>query len=434
MVPAFAATHEMQSPLRMAICYVPNGIISSGYGLQEDRWRPPNLPAGNDIPLPAEFARTTKVLERFRDDIIFLGNMTCNQARDLGDGPGDHARAGSDYLTACHPRKTAGKDIWAGVSVDQIAAEHVGGQTQFASLELGCEQGLLAGNCDSGYSCAYSNAIAWRTPNSPLGPEVRPRAVFDRLFGGDDYIADPVKRAEMQTLQGSIFDRITSQASSLRAQLGSADQHKLDEYLYDVRDIEQRIQKEEASDRPRPKAPFPRPQDGIPESFIDHSKLMYDMMTIAFKTNATRVITMLNAVEYSERTYREIGIPEGHHGLTHHDGDPDKMEKVTRINELHARQFAYFLNKLKTTQDGDGSLLDHSVIVYGSGLADGNTHQHDHLPTLLVGKANGTLRTGRYITYPDETPLSNLWVSLLTRMGVPHEKIGDSTGELSGLS
>jgi hypothetical protein len=425
MIPAMALPLEKKAPLRMGFCYVPNGIIL-------DQWYP-KVSEGADVPLPVEFPRVSKHFQPFRDDIIMFAGMTANGGRALGDGPGDHGRAGAGYLTASHPVKTAGKDIHAGVSVDQIAATRVGGQTQFSSLELGCEEGLLAGNCDSGYSCAYSNAISWRTPDSPLSPEVRPRAVFDRLFGSADFERDPVKRAQKAELRGSILDRVTGSASNLKNSMGSADKHKLDEYLFDVRDIEKRIQKIEAENKERPPAPFERPQDSIPENYIDHSQLMFDMMTVAYKTNATRVITMLMGVEYSGRAYREIGVPEGHHGLTHHLGDPEKIEKVTKINELHAKQFAYFLNKMKSTPDGDGSLLDHSMIVYGSALADGNKHQHDHLPTMIVGKANGTLKGGRFLTYPDETPIGNLWLSMLARMDINDEKVGDANGQLTNL-
>ncbi len=426
MVPALAIPAEKTSPLRMAFCYVPNGIIP-------DNWWPSVPESRNDVALPARFPRISNHLAAFREDMTMLGGMTCNGGRALGDGPGDHGRAGAGYLTASHPRKTAGKDIYAGISVDQIAAAHVGSETRFASLELGCEEGLLGGNCDSGYSCAYSNAISWRTPSSPLAPEVRPRAVFDRLFGSQDLERDPVKRAQNSELRGSILDLVMNSAASLRSTLGAEDQKKLDEYLFAVRDIEKRIQKIEASNSAQPTISFDRPAGSVPESFIDHSQLMFDIMTLAFQTNATRVITLIMAVEYSNRTYHEIGIPEGHHGLTHHQGDPEKIEKVTRINELHAEQFAYFLNKLKTTPDGDGSLLDHSMIVYGSGLADGNRHQHDHLPTIIAGRGNGTLKPGRFLTYPDETPLGNLWTSMLARMGVADEKIGDSTGPLTNL-
>jgi hypothetical protein len=300
---------------------------------------------------------------------------------------------------------------------------------------LGCEEGLQGGNCDSGYSCAYSNTIAWRTPSSPLAPEVRPRAVFERLFGEGDFERDPVKRAQVQQARGSILDIVLSSAQSLKGKLGATDQRKLDEYLFAVRDIEKRIEKVEQSAKEQvlPEG-MDAPSASVPVIFKDHSRLMFDLMAAAFQTNATRVITLLMGVEGSGRPYREIGISEGHHGLTHHMGDKEKIEKVTQINELHVQQFAYFLEKLKSTQDGDGTLLDHSMIVYGSGLADGNRHQHDHVPTVLAGRGNGTLRPGRFVKYPDETPLGNLWVSLLNRMGVNDAQVGDSNGDLGYLA
>jgi hypothetical protein len=425
MVPALAAPAAKASPLRMAFCYVPNGIIM-------EEWLP-EMPEGEVLPLPAEFPRVTRHLQTFREDFMMLGGMTCNGGRALGDGPGDHGRAGANYLTASHPRKTSGKDIWVGVSMDQIAAARIGSETRFASLELGCEEGLQGGNCDSGYSCAYSNSISWRTPSSPLAPEVRPRAVFERLFGSADYERDPVKREQQRELRGSILDAVLSSAQSLKTTLGATDQRKLDEYTFAVRDIEKRIEKVEQAGKDQPAPTIDAPSAGVPDNFEEHARLMYDLMLMAFQSNATRVITMLIASEGSSRPYREIGIAEGHHGLTHHMGDKEKIEKVTQINELHAKQFAYFLEKLKATHDGDGTLLDHSMIVYGSGIADGNHHVHDHVPTLLAGRGNGTLKPGRYLRYPDETPLGNLWVSMLDRMGATGEKVGDSNGTLANL-
>ena len=425
MVPALAAPAAKISPTRLAFCYVPNGIIMQDWLPVMDK----------DMgTLPTEFPRISKALLPFREDMMMLEGLTCNGGRALGDGPGDHGRAGASYLTASHPKKTAGKDIYSGISVDQVAAKHIGEQTRFASLELGCEEGLQGGNCDSGYSCAYSNSLAWRTPTSPLAPEVQPRALFERLFGSGDFERDPVKRAQAQEARGSVMDAVLTSAQGLRGSLGIADQRKLDEYMFAVRDIEKRIEKIEKEGATQPLPDITSPTPGVPDNFKDHARLMFDLMVVAFQTNLTRVITFLMAVEASGRTYREIGISEGHHGLTHHMGDKEKIEKVTKINELHVQQFAYFLQKLKSTSDGDGTLLDHSMIVYGSGIADGNRHQHDHVPTVLAGRGNGTLRPGRFIKYPDETPLGNLWVSLLARMGVNGEKVGDSTGELPHIT
>lgn len=422
MLPAFASAAK--APCRMAFVYVPNGIIM-------EEWTPAT--EGAIAPLPAALPRVSAPLAPFRDDITMIGGLTCNGGRALGDGAGDHGRAGAAYLTATHPKKTAGKDIHTGISVDQIAAQHLAAETPFASLELGCEDGVMGGNCDNGYSCAYSNSISWRSPVNPMPPEVRPRAIFNRLFGGDDYEPDPVRRAKQQKYRASVLDVVLSDAQRLKNSVGTEDKRKLDEYFYSVRDIESRIQKTEKENAKRTLPDMPAPPDSVPDNMAEHSRLMFDLMTMAFQTNMTRVITLVMATEQSIRPYREIGVPEGHHGLTHHQGDKEKIEKVALINRFHVEQFAYLLRKLKATQDGDGSLLDHSMIVYGSGLSDGNRHLHENLPTVLAGRGCGTLRPGRYIKYPAETPMANFFVSMLDRMGVKVEGMGDSTGRVSDL-
>jgi hypothetical protein len=412
----------------MAFVYVPNGIIM-------DQWTPAT--EGDIATLPSAFPRISAPLAKYRDDIMMLSGLTCNGGRALGDGAGDHGRAGAAYLTATHPKKTAGKDIHTGISVDQIAAQHIGNQTRFASLELGCEDGVQGGNCDNGYSCAYSNSISWRSATAPMPPEVRPRAIFERLFGTADYEPDPIRRARNQKYQASMLDIVLADAKQLSGSLGAADRLKLDEYLFAVRDIETRIQKAEkenaASASAMPKD-MTAPAGGVPDSMVEHSRLMFDLMTMALRTNATRVVTLVMALEQSTLPYREIGVAEGHHGLTHHQGDADKIEKVTQINRFHVDQFVYLLDKLKNTPDGDGTLLDHSMIVYGSGLSDGNRHLHENLPTVLAGRGCGTLKPGRHVRYPAETPMANFFVSMLDRMGVPVDSMGDSTGKLGYLA
>jgi len=424
MVPAFARA-ATNPRCRMAFVYVPNGIIM-------DAWTP--VTEGQIAALPAELPRISAPLAAYRQDIMMLGGLTCNSGRALGDGPGDHGRAGAAYLTATHPRKTAGRDIQTGISVDQIAAQHIGSGTKFASLELGCEDGVQGGNCDNGYSCAYSNSISWRSSSTPMPPEVRPRAVFERLFGSDDFGQDPVQRARQMKYQASILDVVLGDAQRLKNTLGSTDRAKLDEYLFAIRDIESRIQKTEKQNAQVKIPTLIEPPSSVPDNLTEHSKLMFDLMTVAFQANLTRVVTMLMATEQSTRSYREIGVAEGHHGLTHHQGDKDKIEKVTQINRFHVEQFAYFLGKLKATQDGDGTLLDHSMIVYGSGLSDGNRHLHENLPTVLAGRGCGTLTPGRYVKYAAETPMANFFVAMLDRMGVPVDKMGDSTGEIDHLT
>jgi hypothetical protein len=422
MIPAFTRAAVAKPPCRMAMLYVPNGIIM-------DEWLPQALlqaPEGVSA-LPSEFPRVSSVLAPFRSEMMMLGGLTQNGGRALGDGPGDHGRAGANYLTCVHPKKTNGRDLQTGISLDQVAAKRLAGKTRFASIELGCEEGVQGGSCDNGYSCAYSNSISWRTPSSPMPAEIRPRAVFERLFGAVEL--DP----RAAKYDKSILDMVTADAQRLNTQLGGADKRKLDEYLFSIRDLEKRIASAESNSRTAP-PDVPAPPAGIPADFSEHSRIMFDLMTLAFQTDSTRVATVLLALEQSPRAYPEIGIPEAHHGLTHHQGDKEKIEKVTQINCFHAKQFAYLLAKLKSTPDGDGTLLDHSMITYGSGLSDGNAHDHSNLPTVLAGGGCGTLKPGRYVRYPKETPMGNLFVAMLDRMGVPVESLGDSSGELGYLS
>ena len=424
MYPAFMRAATTKSPCRMAMLYVPNGIIM-------DQWAPA-VSEGVNL-MPAELPRISSGLAPFRNDLMMLFGLTQNGGRALGDGPGDHGRAGANYLTCVHPKKTNGKDLETGISVDQIAAKRLEGKTRFASLELGCEQGVLGGSCDNGYSCAYSNSISWRTPSSPMPAEVRPRAVFERLFG----VADQNPRTARY--EKSILDLVAADAQRLNAQLGGADRRKLDEYLFSIRDLEKRIAAAESrSTAERNLASVARPSiappSGIPAEFSEHARIMCDLMTLAFQTDSTRVATLLLALEQSPRAYPEIGIPEAHHGLTHHQGDKEKIEKVTQINCFHVKQLAYLLEKLRSTQDGDGTLLDHSMITYGSGLSDGNAHDHANLPMVLAGRGCGALKPGRCVRYPKETPMGNLYVAMLDRMGVPVESLGDSNGELGYLS
>jgi hypothetical protein len=432
MYPVFAAQSAkkaMASATRMAFLYVPNGIVMPD-------WTPAGLTTPGSAPL-VELPRISNALAPYRNDIMMLSGLTSNGGRALGDGPGDHGRAGAAYLTGVHPKKTAGKDILTGISMDQIAARLLEGKTKFASLELGCEEGIQGGNCDNGYSCAYSNSLSWRSPTTPNPPEIRPRAVFERMFGAADDEKDPAKRKRLQSYEKSILDLVVADAQSLKTSLGGSDRQKLDQYLSSIRDIEKRIQQVEKTNAQNPfpvKISMEVPSGSIPTDFTEHSHLILDLTALAFQTDQTRIITVLLGLEQSPRNYPEIGITEGHHGLTHHQGDKEKIEKVTQINEYHIKQFTYLLDKLKSTPDGDGTLLDHSMIVYGSSLADGNAHQHNNLPTVLAGRANGTLKPGRHVKYADETPITNLYMSMLDRMGVPVESLGDSTGRLEGLS
>jgi Protein of unknown function (DUF1552) len=426
MIPAFATqrTVERLAANRMAYLYVPNGIVM-------DAWTPPGDIGSTPL---GEFPRITRTLVPFRDDVLVLGGLTSDGGRAHGDGPGDHGRAGAAYLTGVHPKKTFGKDLKTGVSMDQIAARGLEGRTPLASLELGCEEGIQGGNCDNGYSCAYSNSISWRTESTPNPPEISPRAVFERMFGAADDEKDPAKRERQAEYRLSILDLVAADARRLTDSLGGDDRRKLDEYLSAVRDVERRIQDTERRSNDDPARALDPPAASIPTNFAEHARLMFDLVALAFQTDTTRVITVLLGIEQSPRNYPEIGLTEAHHGLTHHQGDRAKIEKVTQINEYHIQQFVYLLDKLKAIPDGDGTLLDNSMIVYAAGLADGNSHQHHNLPTVLAGRARGTLRPGRHVRYPDETPITNLYLSMLDRLGVTVESIGDSTGRLEGLS
>ena len=422
MVPALAAGKGTAAnpPVRLGFVYVPNGIIM-------DRWTPTGEGAGFG------FAPTMQPLEPFRDHMVVLSGLAQANGNALGDGPGDHARAGATWLTGVHPKKTEGADIHAGVSADQIAARELGKTTQLGSLEIGLESPTLAGDCDSGYSCAYTNTISWRSPTTPNPMEISPRAVFERLFGEGDS-TDPAARLASLDEQRSILDYVAGDVDRLESGLDASDRRKLSEYLDAIRDIERRIQKAEEQNATI-KLPIMERPTSIPEAFSDHARLMMDLMVIAYQTDMTRVISCMIAREGSNRSYRSIGVPDGHHSMTHHDGDPVKIEKVVKINHLHAETFAYLVEKMQSTEDGDGTLLDHSMILYGSSLSDGNRHTHDELPLVLVGGGCGKIKGDRHLRFPKETPMNNLLLTLLSKAGLhPSPKLGDSNGFIEHLS
>ena len=421
MAPAFAAPRlgATKPVVRMGFLYVPNGIIAAGWS-----------PVGEGANF--EFNSTMKSLAPFREHTLVLSGLAQIQGRSYGDGAGDHARAGASWLTGVHPKKTEGADLRAGISADQVAARALGQITQFGSLELGVEAPSLAGGCDSGYSCAYTNTISWRNPTSPNPVEVNPRVVFERLFGDGDSTDQKSRLAQMQE-QSSILDFVKGGVDRLETKLGSGDRRKLAEYLDAIRDIERRIQKAEQQSASMPLPAMDRPA-AAPEEFVDHAHLMMDLMVIAYQSDLTRVITMMLAREGSNRSYREIGVDDGHHNCTHHQNDPVKIANTAKINTHHVDQLAYLVNKMKNTPDGDGTLLDHSMLLYGSSLSDGNKHTHVDLPVALVGGAGGTLKGGRHLRYAENTPLNNLLLSMLDKSGVRTETLGDSTGELAHLS
>lgn len=402
------------APNRMAFLYVPNGKNMAD-------WTPKK--EGTDFDLPA----ILQPLKDHTNDLLVLTGLTADKARANGDGGGDHARALASFLTGCQARKTDGTDIRAGISVDQVAASRLADQTRLPSLEIGAEHGAMAGNCDSGYSCVYSSTMSWRSATQPLPKEVNPKLVFERLFGGTD-----ANRAQRDERRKSVLDFVKEDAGDLTRKLGAVDRRKLDEYFTSIRDIEQRI--ERAAKLPPVKAPEGVKPTAIPAKYEDHLKLLCDLIVLAFQADITRVITFVMANEGSNKPYPFIGVPEGHHDLSHHGNDQKKKQKIRDINIFHVRQLAYLLSKLKATKEGDGSLLDHCMVAYGSGNSDGNAHNHDDLPILLAGRGCGTIKTGRHVRYPKETPLNNLWLSMLNRMEMKLDRLGDSTGTLNGLA
>jgi hypothetical protein len=402
-------------PKRVAWIYVPNGANMSD-------WTPHVVGENYDLPMILE------PLGKYRRDLTVISGLACDPANSHGDGGGDHARSSAAFLTGCHPRKTAGADIKLGISVDQIAANKIGDQTRLPSLELSCDGGQRAGSCDSGYSCAYQFNLSWRSETQPMNPEVDPRAAFERLFGNGDATASLEAAMRRKLYRKSVLDYILDEARTLDRQLGSADRRKLDEYLTSVREIEKRIERVEKFGVGKAPPGVQAPE--MFENFDEHVRLMYDVLALAFQTDSTRVSTFTVAHDGSNRPYPWIGIGEGHHDLSHHRNDEDKKAKIAKINRFHAVQFAAFLEKLQSIPEGNGTLLDNCTILYGSAISDGNQHLHENLPILVAGRGGGGLASGRHVRVDDKTPITNLYCSLLDNIGVPTEKIGDSTGKL----
>ena len=411
---ATAAGAVKTAPKRMAFLYVPNGANMAD-------WIPKTTGADFELPLILE------PLQPFRKDFSVLSGLAQVNAFAGPDGAGDHARASATFLTGCRARKTNGADIKVGVSVDQVAARKLGHLTRFPSLELGCEHGQQAGNCDSGYSCAYSFNISWKTESTPMPAEVDPRLVFERLFANPDQSGTAENQALRNRYQKSVLDFVLEDARRLKSGLGATDRRKVDEYLSAVRELETRI---EQSERFAASLPDYQKPTGIPETYEQHIRLMCDLMALAFQTDTTRVSSFVLAHDGSNLPYPFIGVRDGHHDLSHHGGNEEKKAKIAKINRFHMTQFAYLLEKLKSIKEGDGTLLDNCMLVYGSGIADGNSHAHDNLPVILAGGAAGPLQAGKHVQYPKRTPLSNLYLSMLDRMGAKVESLGDSAGPL----
>lgn len=419
MLPArlLAGTARQSFPKRMAFLYVPNGVHMA-------EWTP--SATGTSFRLPS----ILEPLAPFKEDINILSGLTCDKARPNGDGPGDHARANAAFLTGAQPKKTAGKDIRVGISVDQFAAQKIGRATRFPSLEIGCEGGKTSGNCDSGYSCAYNSSISWRSESLPMPKEINPKLVFERLFSNGVKHEVDASRAKREQYDKSILDFVAEDARQLRKQLGGTDQRKLDEYLSAIREIEVRLTRAEKEPAPSTPTEAVKPT-GIPKDFQEHLRLMADMLVLAFQGDLTRIATFVFANDGSNRSYKNIGVSEGHHDISHHNNNKDKLEKIRKINRFHVTQFAYLLEKLKGIQEGESTLLDNCMIVYGSAIADGNRHNHDNLPIILAGKGGNTIPTGRHLRFKKETPLCDLYVTMLNEMGVDVKSFGDSRGRLS---
>ena len=406
------------APLRMAFIYSPNGRMM-------DQWTPQGT--GKNFTL----ANTLSPLANHKSMLQVLSGLDHDKAKANGDGGGDHARANATFLTGCQAKKTAGADIRVGVSVDQLAAAQLGDHTLLRSLEMSCDQGRQSGSCDSGYACAYQYNLSWKGERTPMPPEHDPRAVFERLFGNAGGKGTAAERARRAHERKSVLDYVLDDAKRLNQHLGRNDRHKMEEYLSSVREMEQRIEKAERMAKALPTSKRPT---GVPGNYKDHIRSMYDLMVLAFQTDSTRVASFMMAHDGSNRGFAEIGVPEGHHHISHHNRDQKKIEQVAKIDKFYVEQFAYLMDRLKETKDIDGkSLLDNSMIVFGSGIADPDQHAHDDLPILLAGGGGGTLQPGRHVRFDGGVPLTNLYLSMLDRVGVKAERIGDSDGRLPNI-
>jgi len=414
MVPALEAKPAQSGkPIhRFGVMYIPNGMIMN-------KWTP--VLDGTAY----EFSPTLSSLAPFRDQLLVLSNLAC--VPTPGRPGGAHAKATTRFLTDISPPTS---ETWldAGTSVDQILAQETGKHTQLSSLELAIENGETAGACDVGFACAYTNTISWKSANTPLFTQNNPRAVFERLFG-DTGNTDPKARLTRIRQQRSVLDSLTQEVAHLQGTLGSSDRQKLTEYLESIRDVERRIQlAEEQNDQNLPVVDHPT---GIPATYDEHVKLMCDLQVLAYQCDLTRVITLMLGREFSGVTYPQVGVPDAHHPITHHAGEAEKIAKVEKINAYHVTQFAYLLDKMRSTHDGDGTLLDHATLIYGTGMGECNAHDPRNIPLVLAGGGAGTLKGGRHIRYPKETPLANFHLTLLDKFGIQRDRIGDSTGRLT---
>jgi hypothetical protein len=420
MVPASTALAQTAArpQVRLGLCFIPHGAVMN-------QWTPATVG-------PLELSPTLSPLAAHREQVVVLSNLAHAMAgpQGPGDNGGDHTRCPAVFLNGVHPKRTDGADIQAGVTIDQLAAQKIGQDTLLPSLELAIEDySGLVGSCDVGFSCTYMNTISWRTPTSPLPMEINPRVVFDRMFGDGASAQERLQRIETQR---SILDAITGQVRRLQGDLGNRDRNRVAEYLDSVREIERRIQLAERQ-ASNPNIDVPTTPAGIPEDYEEHTRLMFDLMAIAFQADITRISTFMMAREVSYRTFPKLGIAEAFHPASHHQNNPTRLETLQKINQHHVTLVTHFLDRLKATPDGDGTLLDHSLVLYGSAMSNSNVHNHAPLPVLVAGGAGGRMKGGRHLSYPEGTPMSNLLMSVLDKAGVEQEKVGDSTGLLSEL-
>jgi hypothetical protein len=419
MVPAQTplAKTAAQPQVRLGLCFIPHGAVMAN-------WTPVGEGANFEI------SRTLQPLAPYKNQLVVVSNLAHHNAAPAGPGDngGDHTRSPAVFLNGVHPKRTDGADIRAGTTIDQIAAQKIGQETRLPSLELAIEDfSGLVGSCDVGFSCAYMNTISWRNPTTPLPMEINPRVVFDRLFGDGSTSEERLERIQQER---SILDAVNSQVRRLQGDLGATDRNRVAEYLDTVREIERRIILTEKQSSNSTFA-VPSTPSGVPDDHETHTKLMFDLMAIAFQADITRVSTFMMAREVSYRTFPMLGISEGFHPSSHHQNNPARLESLTKINTYHVSLLAHLLERLRSTPDGDGTLLDHSLILYGSGMSNSNIHNHSPLPIVLAGGAAGKMKGGRHLKYPEETPMSNLLLSILHKAGVEQESIGDSNGPLA---
>ncbi len=414
---SFGLSNTPKIPLRMGFAYIPNGVII-------DEWQPRSIGVLNELPT------SLKPLQNSTKDFQILSGLDHTKAYANGDGGGDHARANATFLTGCQAKKTAGKDIKVGVSVDQIAAAKMGDQTKLRSLELSCDGVRKSGKCDSGYSCAYQYNLSWKTESMPMVPESNPRLVFERLFGSSSTSTDRNHQLKRRYQKKSILDFALSDAKSMQRRLSKIDRDKLNEYFTSVRQLEKTIEREEHAISKIPETQRPV---GLPNNYSEHLRMMFDMMILAYQSDTTRVSSFLLAHDGSNRSFRDIGVPEGHHSLSHHRNDPSKIKKLAKIDRFYSEQFGYFINKLSSLKEIDGTrLIDHCVIIFGSGISDGNRHHHSNLPVLLAGGNAHGFTNGRHVDFKG-VPMTNLYLAMLKKAGVHASHVGDSTGMLKDI-